>query len=248
MLGEERPDGPVVVEIPHGPGAFVAAGLPIVCAWPARWMDDRRMVRVRAAVYLGKERSFRQDFAFGLRQLSDIALKGLSPGVNDPTTAMQAMDRIEAIFVALGEKALPARASVRRVGGSEVYVKVGYYGFEDVVGLAFDQIRRAAFTSGQVAVLERLLEILGCAIDTNRPSARRRSLWARAFDIARLAPQQISDPEDAANLAVRAVEIGARLSGTELAVEIRADMEELVAATADLSGARRVREAVDAAG
>ncbi len=127
---------------------------------------------VHDAIVFGKERSFGQDFAFGLRQLSDIALKGVSPGVNDPTTAMQAMDQMEAIFVALGEKAMAPRLREGYSGGSRVLLKVGHYGFEDAVGLAFDQLRRASFTSGQVAVLERLLEVLERALrPTTSPGA-----------------------------------------------------------------------------
>ena len=103
---------------------------------------------------LGKERSFQQDLAFGLRQLSDISLKGLSPGINDPTTAMQAMDRMEAVFIDLGQKSLPHRVQRREANETEVLVKVGYPTFDELVGLAFDQVRRAAFTSGRVAVLE----------------------------------------------------------------------------------------------
>ncbi len=101
-----------VVELSFGPGAFVTAGLPVVRAWPARESRSKDEDEVRGALVFDRERSFQQDFAFGLRQLSDIALKGISPGINAPTTAMQAMDRMEAIFVALGEKALPPPAGV----------------------------------------------------------------------------------------------------------------------------------------
>jgi uncharacterized membrane protein len=169
-------DQDAVVEIPFGPGAFVAAGLPLVRAWPKR--NPGSGDEVLGAFYFGKERSFREDFAFGLRQLSDIALKGLSPGINDPTTAMQAMDRVEAILVALGEKALPRR--VRELDGGRLIVETGFQGFDDVVGLAFDQVRRAAFASGQVAFLERLLEVIERAILANESPARRRALWGRA--------------------------------------------------------------------
>jgi uncharacterized membrane protein len=233
-----------VVEIPFGPGAFVAAGLPLVRAWPSRGPgsgDDA----VRGAFYFGKERSFGQDFAFGLRQLSDIALKGLSPGVNDPTTAMQAMDRMEAIFVALGGKALPRR--VREFDGGRLVVSVGFYGFDDVVGLAFDQVRRAAFTSGQVAVLERLLEVVERAILANKPPARRRALWARVRTVARLAPEQVGDPEDAVNLVLRAVRVAGTLEGTELEAEVGRDLAEISTTAAGLRGGGRVREAVGAA-
>jgi uncharacterized membrane protein len=214
-----------VVEVPFGPGVFVVAGLPVVRVWPAWKPGPKDEDKIRDALVLDRERSFQQDFAFGLRQLSDIALKGLSPGVNDPTTAMQAMDRIEAIFVALGEKAMPPQVREEQRNGAKVSVKVGYYGFDDVVGLAFDQIRRASFTSGQVAVLERLLEILEKAIEANPLPERQRSLWARARSVARLAPAQVSDPEDAMNLVLKAVGVGARLPDAE----VRTDLEELAA-------------------
>ncbi len=197
------------MEIPFGPGKFAAAGLPIVWMWRAGEMDPALEEEVRQAFFFGRERSFEQDFTFGLRQLSDIALKGLSAGVNDPTTSMQAMDRIEAVFVALGSKALPSRIHKRRIGDAEVLAKVGHYGFEDVAGLAFDQVRRSAFASGQVAVLERLLEIIERALQANALPGRRRVLWAKAFIVARLAPEQVSDPHDAVSLLRGAVRIGA---------------------------------------
>ncbi|WP_166396058.1 DUF2254 domain-containing protein [Rubrobacter marinus] len=233
--------GTLVVEIPFGPGHFVAAGLPLVRAWPAK--EPRSLEDVHDAFYFGKERSFRQDFAFGLRQLSDIALKGLSPGVNDPTTAMQAMDQVEVMFVALGEKAMPPRVRELEVGGAKVVLKVAYYGFDDVVGLAFDQIRRAAFTSGQVAVLERYLEILGRAIDANRIPERRLALWAGALTVARLAPNEVSDPRDATELLLGAVKLGERLVGAGVGVE--ADLEELSGLSEDLPEGGRIRGAVE---
>ena len=162
--------------------------------------------------------------------------------MNDPTTAMQAMDRMEAVFVALGEKAMPPRVREGVRNGTKVLVKVGYYGFDDVVGLAFDQVRRAAFTSGQVAVLERLLEILSRAIEANELPERRRSLWARAFAVARLAPRQVSDPEDAANLVIRAVGIGEGLLRS--GVDVGPDLEGIADLAGDLPAGDRVQEAV----
>jgi len=238
-----------VVEIPFGPGHFVAAGLPLLKVWPAPegGLDPGSEEDVHDAIVFGKERSFEQDFAFGLRQLSDIALKGVSPGVNDPTTAMQAMDQMEAIFVALGEKAMPPRLWEGDSGGSRVLLKVGRYGFEDAVGLAFDQLRRASFTSGQVAVLERLLEVLERALRANALPQRQRSLWERAFAVGRLAPSQVSDPRDAVRLVCRAAAVGAPLLETELAATVGSQLQELADLSEGLPDGERVREVVDAA-
>lgn len=240
----------MVVELPFGPGHFVAAGLPILRLWPAPegGLGEETEKGVRKAFFFGKERAFSQDFAFGIRQLSDIALKGVSPGVNDPTTSMQAMDRIEAIFIVLGEKALHPRVQERTVNGTWVLLEVGRYGFDDVVGLAFDQLRRASFTSGQVAVLERLLEITERALASNELPERKQALWERAFAVGRLAPSQVSDPRDAMRLTRKAAEIGVSLMtrpDADLKMAVGSDLEELIDLTVDLPGGERVRETVN---
>ena len=238
-----------VVEVPFSPDYFVASRLPLVRVWPARKAGLGRDAEdeARGAVTFGKERSSRQDFTFGLRQLTDIALAGLSPSFNDPTTAMQAMDRTEDILIALGTKALPRRAQHWEVGGGRVLVKIGYPVFEDVVELAFDQSIRAAFATGQVVFLRRLLEVVERAIGANYLPERRRALWARAFDVGYLAPRQLPSERDAVTLVLRAVEVGTPLLGTELSAAVGSDLEELAGISEDLRGGERVREAVDAA-
>lgn len=243
-------DEKMVVEIPFSPGFFVSAGLPVLRVWPVPenglGPEDEKELRKKAFSF-GKERFFRQDFAFGLRQLADIALKGVSPAVNDPTTSMQAMDRMEAILIALGSKAMPSRAREREINGTKVLLKVGYYGFDDVVGVAFDQLRRASFTSGQVAVLERLLEIIERALEANDLPERQKSLWDRAFAVGRLAPEQVSDPRDAANLTLRTVRIGVRLARDGRLGAVEDDLEELLGASERLPGGEEIREVVKAA-
>ncbi|MGB3683012.1 MAG: DUF2254 domain-containing protein [Rubrobacteraceae bacterium] len=231
VVGEETK----VVEIVPGPGLFVSAGLPILKIWPA---TDEKLVsdagqRVNRAFVFDKERNFQQDLAFGLRQLSDVALKGLSPGINDPTTAMQAMDRMEAVFVALGSRSLPNRVQLWVIDGNEVLVKAGYQTFGSLLGLAFDQVRRAAFTSGQVAVLERLLEILDHALQTNAVDDRQQVLWDGIFAIARQAPREISDPYDTANLILRAVQTTRNMTMKQR-VRSDKDLEKLVELSEDL--------------
>ena len=236
-----------VVDVPPGVGRYVSAGLPIAKVWPSSdgGLGNDAQTRANRTFVFGRERSLERDLGFGLRQLSDIALKGLSPGINDPTTAMQALDRMETVFFALGSKALPPRFQRRTVNDREVVVRVGHLTFDDLVGLAFDQVRRAAFATGQVAVLERLLEILDGAIRANAIPERQSALWDRAFAVARLAPDQIPDPRDATNLIVRAVKMVSGLSLKER-VTIDGDLDRLVSLSEELEGGEKVREAVEA--
>lgn len=241
---------PEFIEIPFGPGHFVAAGLPVVRIWPAREdieLEPRTEDKVRQALVFGEERIFRQDFTFGLRQLTDIALKGLSPSVNDPTTAMQALDRTEAILVALGGKALPRRVREWKADGATTLVKVAYPGFDDIVELAFDQAAGAALATAQTIFLRRLLEVVERAIWANVSPERRRPLWDRAFAVARLAPGQLPNPLDAVTLMLRTVEIGSELLKKDRSSTVGPNLEEIAELSEGLRGGERVREAVAAA-
>ena len=76
-----------IVRLAAATGAFVAAGSPVIelNGSDAPTQDDAR--RLRNWVSLAPQRTVEQDAAFGLQQLVDVALKALSPGINDPTTA-----------------------------------------------------------------------------------------------------------------------------------------------------------------
>lgn len=246
--GESEPEA-VFVDLPYGPGFFVSAGMPLVRLWTADGAEPGPAIesKVRRSMVIGKERSFQQDFAFGLRQLSDIALLGLSPGVNDPTSAMQAMDRTEAILISLGGKRLPRILHEYQGSAREITIRVGHYSFDDVVGLGLDQIRRSAFTSGQVAVLDRFLEVVDRALRANPILDRQHALWERAFAVARLAPQEITDPRDAGNLALHAIKVAAPLLETGMAEKVSADLRVLAHSCEGLPGAGLVEERVEAA-
>jgi len=110
---------------------------------------------VRDAVALGPERTFEQDPKYALRILVDVAIKALSPAINDPTTAVQALDQIEDLLLRLGRCNLDA---------GRVYDAAGHVRFEmpvpswdDLVVLALDEIRFCGATSVQVMRRTRAL-------------------------------------------------------------------------------------------
>jgi len=236
--------GTVAIQIPYGPGYFVPAGTAVARVWPAEGLQSGAESKntIYKAFVIGKERSFDQDFAFGIRQLSDIALIALSS--NDPTTAMQALDRMETIFVVLGKKEMPRRLQERESGGTQVLFSIGYYSFDDVVGSAFDQVRRAALSGGQVAVLERLLEVIERAMESNEAPERRKALWERTMAVARQVPERIPDSGDAVNLLLYAVRIGAPLLEDEQEPEVEGQLDELADLSEGLKGGGQVQGAV----
>ncbi|MCZ9336275.1 DUF2254 domain-containing protein, partial [Streptomyces sp. TRM76130] len=95
LLVERHPGSPLVAATPVG-AAWPRTGRPFC---PDTWA--RLSERVSRAVRTGPERTELQDVAFGLRQLTDIAVKALSPGINDPTTAVHALSHSAALLCEL---------------------------------------------------------------------------------------------------------------------------------------------------
>ena len=90
------------------PGDFVSVEQPLVAVWPTAPKDDC-VSAVRAAFQVERERDLDQDLAFGLRQLTDTAVKAMSPGINDPTTACTCVGYLRSILVRLAERGYPTR-------------------------------------------------------------------------------------------------------------------------------------------
>ncbi len=103
---------------------------------------------LRAAIELGDERTFEQDPKYAIRLLVDIAIKALSPAVNDPTTAVQALDQIEDLLIRLGRRRLEIGAF--RDGQGHLRLLISYPTWEDFLRLAFDEIRFYGASSVQV--------------------------------------------------------------------------------------------------
>jgi uncharacterized membrane protein len=119
---------------------------------------------------IGGERSFHQDPAFGFRQLVDTAIRALSPAVNDPTTAVQAIDRLSDLLVAAGSN--PDPTGLRVDSNGTVRLKRQLRNFEALLVLAMTEILRYGSDAPQVVRrLHALLTDLEHALPTERHPA-----------------------------------------------------------------------------
>ncbi len=125
----------VTIRMLRAVGEFVPSGAPLLQVHGA---DPPDQDRLRAAVQLGTERSFDEDVGFGLRQLVDIAERALSPGVNDPSTAVQVIDQLHDLLRRLATRRLPPRRS--RTEDGRVGVEIPQPSFGTYLGLAVDEI------------------------------------------------------------------------------------------------------------
>ncbi|HLL68003.1 MAG TPA: DUF2254 domain-containing protein [Micromonosporaceae bacterium] len=142
-------------------GGFLAAGAPLAAIWPAPGpaASPRAGTIVNRAVIVGVSRTMQQDIDFGLRQLNDVALRALSPAVNDPTTAIEVILRVSTVIRALLHADLPAQA-VRDPSGRVLLTPYELDHAEYVVH-AFEQLRRYAAPHPQVVLaLVRTLQML----------------------------------------------------------------------------------------
>ena len=175
-----RQNGVVLRLVPRI-GDFVVPGNPVFAVHGGPATKGLRALSFQVSV--GAERTFHQDLGFGLRQLSDIALRALSPAVNDPTTAVQAVDRIVQFLSSVAQRPLGALLHRDRRGIVRLVQPVP--GWTDLVDLAFTEIRGCAVSSPQVTrrLLAGLDDLLGAVSEDRRaPLVRHRTLLTQAVE------------------------------------------------------------------
>ncbi|WP_405216678.1 DUF2254 domain-containing protein [Agrococcus sp. Ld7] len=160
----------VVITIDRPVGEFLTEGQSMLRVWGTDELDEGTTEKLFASIGLGAERQLWQDVAFGIRQLVDIAERALSPGVNDPTTAVQCIDELHRILRRLVQRQSPSPYIVDDEGA----VRIVHHpqAIEDHVRLAVDEISHYGKDSLQVPVrLRRMLDDLeGVAMERYLPA------------------------------------------------------------------------------
>lgn len=153
---------------------------------------------VRAAFSLGSRQAAAQDLEFAVRQLVEVAVRALSPGINDPFTAVAVLDRLGAALCEVAPRHLPGTA-VLRDGRVVLHRRAtDYAGLCDAM---FHMIRQNA--AGSPAVLIRLLETLGRVLAVETRPGRRAELLRHADLTVSARRIAVVDPDDVAALDAR---------------------------------------------
>jgi len=168
------------------PGDFVSAGTALVEIWPAGAAEGKEG-RLRQAITITGERSFDQDASFGVRQLGDIALRAISPGINDPTTAVTCIGYIRSVIELLSGRRLPAQ--VRRYRDGDLVViarRVDYQEYLDTL------IEIGRYAQGDARIVRQLLRsCAGIAAAARRAGADERATAAE--EVAETIAEQALD-------------------------------------------------------
>jgi uncharacterized membrane protein len=170
------------IKLHTAPGRYAIPGAPICSISPCPADEDDLAEldnNVRHAVSLGRSRTNRDDAAYGLRQLVDVSLRALSPGINDPTTAQDAIFHAAAVVMEFLRRSPPSSVCETSSGG--ILILEEGLTHNSIVLLAYDEVRRSAASAPAVCIylLETLRQI--------RESLKAEGLEGRAPEIERQA-------------------------------------------------------------
>jgi uncharacterized membrane protein len=177
-------EGDARLEVIVPVGGWVVEGAPLLRVWAVGLQPGDGALQDALAIV--SERTVAGDPGFGIRQLVDIALRALSPGVNDPTTAIQAIDRIHALLRDLLGRAIPGPDLIDRTGRVIVHPPT----WSDLVAEAVDELELAAAAMPRVRgrIAAMLDDLLLDAHPSRRAALRRRSVLLG--DTVSLAPER----------------------------------------------------------
>jgi uncharacterized membrane protein len=216
LVGIAAPRG-AVIRLLHRPGHFIVRGHPIARVWPPQTVESVGNALRRTHI-TGPNRTLIQDLAFAVDQLVEIAIRALSPAVNDTFTALTCIDWLGESLCRVTTSWNPLRVHRDRQG----YVRVitAQVSYERLVERAFEKIRQAS--AGMPAVMIRQLEALTKIMEETSSNAQRELLLTQATKTMRLCERTVEEESDRADVErehAHLLEVAARVATRGVVVE-----------------------------
>ncbi len=187
-----------VIRLDHRPGHFIVAGRPLATVWPGG-AASRFALALGKAHVTGPHRTLMQDPVFAIDQLVEIAIRALSPAVNDTFTALTCIDWLAAGLSQVSNRTLEEGIYRDRFGRVRLIESDPSYG--RMVNRAFDKIRQAA--RGMPAVIIRMMDALAVIMEQTTSTEQRRILARQAEMIFQSASETVPDANDRDDIEVR---------------------------------------------
>lgn len=185
-----------VVELQFRPGDFVVQGDRKVRVFPPPADPERARREIERFIVSGQNRTPTQDLEFSVRHLVEIAVRALSPGINDPFTAIAVVDRLRGGLARLAQKSLPDEAMFDEAGQLRIVRRTNCYA--GVVAAALNQIRQAG--ASKPAVLIHMLGSLGELAEHIRTVGQKDALEHQAGLILADGERELANEGDLADL------------------------------------------------
>ena len=179
------------VRVTRPVGQFVPAGLPLIMVSRRTRLERDRAVELTGAFDIGPMRTLQQDVEFGVIQIADIALRAISPAVNDPSTAISCIDQLSRILIRWLDRFPPDTLIYKPP--HVLRVVIPWLDFDGLLNTAVEQIR--AYAARDAAVSLRLLRLLQDVAATVRDEAVLRALAQRGRAIVEGCRGQVPDAD-----------------------------------------------------
>jgi len=187
-----------VIRLERRPGHFVVAGSPLATVWPRGAAGQVAMALAKAHV-TGPHRTLMQDPVFAIDQLVEIAIRALSPAVNDTFTALTCIDWLAAGLSRVSSRTLAEGVYRDREGRIRLIETDPSY--DRMVNRAFDKVRQSS--RGMPAVIIRMIDALSTIENETKSADQRRVLLRQAEAILRSATESVPEPNDCEDIELR---------------------------------------------
>jgi uncharacterized membrane protein len=182
----------LLVRLQVRPGKFIIQGGDLALVFPGKKVNKKLTKQINDAFILGKERTEQQDIEFPIDQLVEIALRAISPGINDPFTAIRCIDRISAGLCHLVQSDFPS--PYRYDKNNKLRFIAKGVDFQGLVDRAFNQIRQYGKSDAGVTI--RLLEAIAVIATYTNNSKYQASLRHHADMILQDSREGLSQEQD----------------------------------------------------
>lgn len=198
----------LLVRLKHRPGKFLVQGSEFVIVWPGERVNQKLTQQLNEAFIFGKQRTEQQDLEFCIDQLVEVAVRAISPGINDPFTAIRCIDQLSVGLCHLAERDFPS--PYRYDDDNKLRVIADPVTFAKLIDDAFNQIRQ--YSQTDVAVRIRMLEAIAVIATHTLNKKDRAALLHHANAIERSSGDEIAQECDRQDIEERYLAVVKALS------------------------------------
>jgi uncharacterized membrane protein len=186
-------------EIYYRPGDYLVEDIEIGKLYTNEELEKDKLEKINFQFLIGKTKTVQQDLEFSIHQMVEIAARALSPGINDPFTAIACIDSLTAIMCYLAQAKFPSKYRVD--DKKELRVITNTLDFEGVLDAAFNQIRQ--FSAGNTAVIIRLMEALLITHEFAKKKSRKKAVIKHVKMTLHVGKESIKEENDIKDLVKR---------------------------------------------
>lgn len=189
----------LIIRLLRRPGHFLVSGTPLADVFPAESVDDNIAASINDQFVCGSKRPQEYDLEFLVNELVEIAVRALSPGVNDPFTAINCIDHLCLALCDLVKRAVPPDECYDSEGSLRVILYQTT--FAKILDVAFNQIRQNSRRNAAVTI--RLMECLKTIIGFTWNAEQKQAIFRQAIMIERVSRKGLFETMDIGDVSIQ---------------------------------------------